>query len=194
MGICLRRDAIHRVSPARGDSPAGAFFSRGGPCGGVGARNGAPPMSFFSALGRPGGDGRDESRLYVADSQPRGMACALYVTLLMRTRVLRRLLALERRRGGAFRPIHPMDFCFHPMDRAFHPMDFSIDGHFSVENGLRFAPYSGENGVLGRPCGRASRGNAWKSGGSDFRSFACDRRRARKYSILRVKKQPSDGV
>ena len=169
MGICLRRDAIHRVSPARGDSPAGAFFSRGGPCGGVGARNGAPPMSFFSALGRPGGDGRDESRLYVADI-PCGWGdtfaaawpCALYVTLLMRTCVLRRLLALERRRDGSFRPIHPLDFCFHPMDCAFHPMDFSIDGHFSVENGLRFAPYSGENGVFGRPSGGVSQGCVWK--------------------------------
>ena len=46
MGICLRRDAIHRVSPARGA---------------------APPWHSSPAAGRPGGERRYESRLYVAD-------------------------------------------------------------------------------------------------------------------------------
>ncbi len=45
-GCPLRRDAIHRVSPARGA---------------------APPRHSSTAAGRPGGERRDESRLYVAD-------------------------------------------------------------------------------------------------------------------------------
>ena len=46
MGYPLRRDAIHRVSPVRGA---------------------APRRHSSSAVGRPGGERRDESRLYVAD-------------------------------------------------------------------------------------------------------------------------------
>ena len=76
----------------------------------------------------------------------------------MRTRALRRLLALEMRRNGVPRAIRPMDFCFHPMDRAFHPLDFRIEGLFPMEKWARNVPYSGEKRVLGRLYGRASRG------------------------------------
>ena len=54
VGYCLRRDAIHRVSPARGA---------------------APPRHSSLASGRLGGGRRDESRLYVADF-PCGLVCA----------------------------------------------------------------------------------------------------------------------
>ena len=110
----------------------------------------------------------------VADIAPHGMRCALYGKLLKRTAMSVRLLALERRRGGVFRPIHPMDFDFHPMDRPFHPMEISFHGLFSAENSLRFAPYSGENGVLRVFYKRAFHGYSSLPSISDFRSNACD--------------------
>ena len=113
--------------------------------------------------------------------------CALYGTLLMRTPTDVCVLALEMRRDGAKASIHPMDFCFHPMDRPIHPLEISLHGHFSIENGPRFAPYSGEKGPHRGVCGRALRVCASASGGSDFRLFASEGALGRKYSILRVK-------
>ena len=95
--------------------------------------------------------------------------CALYGKPLMRTLTVVCVLALERRRGGEFRPIHPLDFDFHPMDRRFHPMEISIDGHFSGENSLRFAPYSGKNGVSSVFHKRGFHGYISLSRLSDFR-------------------------
>ncbi len=172
-GFCLRRDAIHRVSPARGV---------------------APPRRSSLAVGHPGGERRDESRCYVADIPcGRGYAfvaawpCALYGTLLMRTPTVARVLALEMRRDGVMASIRPMDCCFHPMDRPIHPLEISLHGHFSIENGPRFAPYSGKKGPHRGVCGRALRVYASASGGSDFRLFASKGALGRKYSILRVK-------
>ena len=106
--------------------------------------------------------------------------CALYGKPLKRTCGLRRFLALERRRGGMFGPIHPMVSPIHPMDLRFHPLDFSFHGHFRSENWPQIVPYSGKNGAFGLPCGGASRGCASLSGGSDFCSFASVGRCARK--------------
>ena len=119
--------------------------------------------------------------------------CALYGKPLMRTLTVVCVLALERRRGGVFRPIHPLDFDFHPMDRPFHPMEISIDGHFLGENSLRFAPYSGKKGPRRGVCGRAFDVCTSLSGGSDFRLNASDGAVGRKHSILRVKKQRRSG-
>ena len=66
-----------------------------------------------------------------ADIAPQEKRCALYGKPLKRPRVLRRLLALKRRREGVSASNHPMDFDFHPMDRPFHPLDFRIQGLFS---------------------------------------------------------------
>ena len=165
-GCPLRRDAIHRVSPARGA---------------------APPRHSSLASGHSGGDGHQDGVPPKADIAPQGWPCALYGTLLMRTPTDVCVLALEMRRDGVMASIRPMDCCFHPMDRPIHPLEISLHGHFSIENGPRFAPYSGKKGPHRGVCGRALRVYASASGGSDFRLFASEGALGRKYSILRVK-------
>ena len=74
-GSPSRRDAIHGVSPARGDTPAPAFFPRVGHAG-RGRRDESrlyaagiqPRPAFFPCVGHAGRERRDKSRLYAADT------------------------------------------------------------------------------------------------------------------------------
>ena len=115
MGYPPRRDAIHRVSPARGA---------------------APPQYLSRGVGHPVGERRDESRLYAAGILLRRVHSSHPASDAPKPDCERRVGAAGPRSWGCLLPIHWTLRPIHGMFPRFHGMFRPIHGMFPRFHGV----------------------------------------------------------